>query len=51
MNIDKLFEQVLILDDYVQQHNFLVAKLAPSLVSELTIVDTDTLGEATKKRK
>jgi hypothetical protein len=51
MNIDKLFEQVMELDDYVQQHNFLIEKLAPSLVNELTITNTDTLDEATKKRK
>ena len=51
MNINKLFERVLVLDDYVEQHNFLIAKLAPSLVNELTITNTDTLDEATKKRK
>jgi hypothetical protein len=51
MDINKLFEQVLVIDEYVEQHNFLVAKLAPELVEELTITNTDTLDEAKKKRK
>jgi len=51
MSIDKLFEQVLAINEYVDQHNFLVAKLAPELVEELTITNTDTLEEAKKKRK
>jgi hypothetical protein len=51
MDINKLFEQVLVIDEYVEQHNFLVATLAPNLVEELTITNTDTLNEAKKKRK
>lgn len=51
MNINKLFERVLSLNDYVDQHNFLVEKLAPELVEELTITTTDTLEEAKRKRK
>ena len=51
MNINKLFERIVALDDYVEQHNFLVEKLAPELVEELTITTTDTLDEAKKKRK
>jgi len=51
MSIDKLFEQVLAINEYVDQHNFLVAKLAPELVEELTITNTDTLEEAKRKRK
>lgn len=51
MNINKLFERIVALDDYVEQHNFLVEKLAPELVEELAITTTDTLEEAKKKRK
>lgn len=51
MSIDKLFEQVLAITEYIEQHNFLVAKLAPELVEELTITNTDTLKEAKRKRK
>jgi len=51
MNLDKLFEQVVVLNDYIEQHNFLVEKLAPDLVEELSITTTDTLEEAKKKRK
>ena len=51
MNINKLFEQIVALDDYVEQHNFLVETLAPQLVEELAITTTDTLEEAKKKRK
>jgi arginine deiminase len=51
MSVNKLFEQILALNDYVDQHNFLVQKLAPELVEELTITTTDTLEEAKKKRK
>lgn len=51
MNINKLFERILTLNDYVEQHNFLVEKLAPELVEELSITTTDTLEEAKKKRK
>jgi hypothetical protein len=51
MNINKLFEQIVALDDYVEQHNFLVETLAPQLVEELAITTTDTLDEAKKKRK
>ena len=51
MNLDKLFEQVVVLNDYIEQHNFLVEKLAPDLVEELSITTADTLEEANKKRK
>lgn len=51
MNINKLFERIVALDNYVEQHNFLVEKLAPELVEELAITTTDTLEEAKKKRK
>jgi len=51
MDINKLFEQVMALDDYVEQHNFLVTQLAPSLKNELVITHTDTLEEAKRKRK
>lgn len=51
MDINKLFERIVALDDYVEQHNFLVEKLAPELVEELTITTTDTLEEAKRKRK
>lgn len=51
MDINKLFERVVSLNDYVDQHNFLVGKLAPELVEELTITHLDTLEEAKKKRK
>ena len=51
MNLDKLFEQVVVLNNYIEQHNFLVEKLAPDLVEELSITTADTLEEANKKRK
>ncbi len=49
--INNLFENILNENEYVDQHNFLVAKLAPELVGELTINHTDSMDEMKKKRK
>jgi hypothetical protein len=49
--INNLFENILNENEYVDQHNFLVAKLAPELVGELTIYHTDSMDEMKKKHK
>jgi hypothetical protein len=49
--IDKLFENILTENEYIDQHNFLMSKLPAHLAEELTIHHTDTLAQIDEKKK
>ena len=51
MDINKKFETLIMENEYVDQHNFLISKLPAQLAEKLMIMHTDSLEEMQKKKK
>lgn len=50
-DINYVFDKLLMENEYIDQHNFLVSKLPADVAEELTILHTDSLDEISQKKK
>ena len=51
MDLNNKLDKLIVENEYIDQHNFLVSKLPANVAEKLTIVHTDSLDEIRNKKK